>query len=125
MKLYLKCAFFGILVWLIPFLLSGLFYGKDGLMIDIFLFKTIMIVIGAVSGSILLIFYFKKIESAFVKEAAIAGTAWFAINILLDIVILLPLSGMGISDYFTQIGLRYLVMPAMSLAIGVSLKLKA
>ena len=125
MKLYLKCALFGFLAWLIPFVLSFPFYSKDGLMIDIFLFKTIMIVIGAISGSILLIFYFKKIESHFVREAIIAGAAWFAINIILDIVVLVPMSGMAIGDYFAQIGLRYLVMPVMSLSIGFSLKLKA
>ncbi|MBN2511151.1 MAG: hypothetical protein JXB03_12805 [Spirochaetales bacterium] len=124
MKLYLKSTLLGFLAWLIPFVMSFPFYSKDGLVIDVFLFKSIMIVIGAVSGAILLVLYFGSIKESFIKEGAIAGLVWFAINILLDIAVLLPMSGMGIGQYFAEIGLRYLVMPAMSISIGVSLARK-
>ena len=125
MKKYLTCSLFGFLAWLIPFISSFPFYSKEGLLIDIFLFKSIMIVVGAVSGSILLILYFKRIESAFAVEGIIAGVIWFAVNILLDLIVLLPMSGMPAGEYFTQIGIRYLVMPAMSIAVGISLQDKA
>ena len=121
MKKYFKNILFGFLAWLIPFAVSFFFYSKEGLSIDIFLFKSIMIVIGSISAAILLVLYFKKINTAFLKEGIIVGIVWFSINILLDLLILLPMSGMSITGYFTQIGIRYLVMPVMSIMLGISL----
>lgn len=89
--------------------------------IDIFLFKTIMIIVGSITGAILLVSYFKKITVDYIKEGIIVGSIWFIINILLDWLILIPMSGMSISNYFTQIGLRYLMIPAMSIAVGAAL----
>ena len=123
MKKYLKLAFYGFLAWLIPFVTAFFFYTREGkLNIDIFLFKTIMIIVGSAAGAILLVSYFKKVISDYLKEGIRVGFAWFAINILLDILVLIPMSGMSISDYFMQIGLRYLVMPVMSIAVGAALK---
>ncbi|MCX9079514.1 MAG: hypothetical protein OIN90_02255 [Candidatus Methanoperedens sp.] len=83
-----------------------------------------MIIVGSFSAAFLLISYFKKINADYFKEGIIVGLIWFGINILLDLLILIPMSGMSITDYFTQIGIRYLVIPAMSIAIGTSLENK-
>ena len=116
---------YGFLAWLIPFVASIFFFTKDGgLSIDIFFFKTIMIIVGSISGAILLISYFKKINIGYLKEGIYIGITWFVINILLDLLVLIPMTGMAISDYFLQIGLRYLVMPVMSIMVGVSLENK-
>jgi uncharacterized membrane protein YpjA len=122
MKKYLKNILYGFLAWLIPFIASFFFYTREGkLTIDIFLFKTIMIVVGSITGAILLVSYFKKITADYLKEGITVGVVWFGINILLDLLVLIPMSGMSISNYFTQIGLRYLVIPAMSIAVGTAL----
>lgn len=121
-KQYLRNALYGFLAWLIPFAASFLFYSREGkLTIDIFLFKTIMIVVGATTGAFLLVSYFKRIEKNYFREGIIVGSTWFGINILLDLLVLIPMSGMLIADYFTQIGLRYLVIPAMSITVGAAL----
>ncbi len=124
MNKYFRNVLYGFLVWLIPFVASFFFYSKEGLTIDIFLFKSIMIVVGSISAAILLVLYFKKISIAYLKEGIIVGIAWFGINILLDLLILIPMSGMSIADYFTQIGIRYLAMPAMSILVGKALENK-
>lgn len=122
MKKYLRILLYGFLAWLIPFISAFFFYTREGkLNIDIFLFKTIMIIVGSITGAILLILYFKKIHADYLKEGILVGILWFVINILLDLLVLIPMSGMSISDYFTQIGLRYLMIPAMSIAIGAAL----
>ena len=122
MNKYLKIAFFGFLVWLIPFLASLFFYTSGGkLIIDIFLFKAIMIVIGSISGAVLLIYYFKKVRTGHFKEGIIVGLLWFGINILLDLVILIPMSGMSVADYFTRIGIGYIVIPVMCITVGTAL----
>ncbi|WP_406660393.1 hypothetical protein V7O66_11160 [Methanolobus sp. ZRKC3] len=86
--------------------------------IDIFLFKSIMIVVGSISAAVLLISYFKSIKLAYLKEGIFVGFFWFAINILLDILVLIPISGLSVTDYFAQIGLRYLVIPVMCITAG-------
>ena len=122
MKKQLRNILYGFIAWLIPFAASFFFYTREGkLTIDIFLFKTIMIIVGSITGSILLIFYFRKIETDFFKEGIAVGAVWFSLNILLDLAVLIPMSGMSLPVYFTQIGLRYLVMPAMSMAVGTAL----
>ena len=113
---------YGFLAWLIPFVASFFFYSEEGgLAIDIFLFKSIMIVVGSISAAFLLISYFKKINTNYLKEGILVGLTWFGINILLDLLFLIPMSGMSVADYFTQIGIRYLVIPAMCITVGVSL----
>lgn len=119
MKKYLKIVLFGFITWLVPFAASFLFYMKDGkLNIDIFLFKSIMIVTGVVTVAFLLVIYFKKIEKNYLKEGIILGIIWFCINILLDLLILVTMSGMTFTQYFTQIGLSYLVIPVMCILSG-------
>ncbi len=113
---------YGFLAWLIPFVTSIFFYTREGVLtIDVFLFKTIMIVVGSTSAAFLLVSYFKKIDTRYLKEGIIVGLTWFGINILLDLLVLIPMSGMSVADYFMQIGLRYLVMPVMSIMVGASL----
>jgi hypothetical protein len=115
----LKIVLFGIITWLVPFVVSFFFYSREGqLNINIFLFKSIMIVVGSITGATFLVLYFRKLKKDYLKEGITVGLAWFAINILLDLVVLVPMSGMSIGDYLAQIGLRYLVIPTMSIAMG-------
>lgn len=122
MKKYFKNIFYGFLVWLIPFVTGFFFYTREGtLTIDRYFFKTIMIAVGSISAAVLLISYFKNIDAEYLKEGILVGVIWFGISILLDVLILIPMSGMSISNYFTQIGLGYLAIPAMSLAVGTAM----
>lgn len=125
MNKYLRNVLYGFMAWLIPFVTSFLFYTREGgLTVDIFLFKSIMIVVGSISAAFLLISYFKIIIADYFKEGVIVGFVWFGINILLDLLVLIPMSGMSIADYFTQIGLRYIVIPVMTITVGTALENK-
>ncbi len=54
---------YGFLVWLVPFATAIPFYSRDGeLVIDVFLFKSIMIVVGSLIGAFLLVRYFRRVE---------------------------------------------------------------
>ena len=121
----LKLVVFGILAWLIPFIASWPMYSPQGEpLFDIFFIKTILIVVGSVVAVFLLLVYFKSVEKYFVKEGIIVGVVWLVINWVLDIVVLVPMAGWSLSTYFAQIGLRYLVMPIMSIAIGYAIEMK-
>ena len=119
MKKTLRISLFGISTWLVPFITAFFFYNQEGqISIDLYLFKTIMLLVGNIFGIFMLIVYFKKITENIIREGILVGFAWLAINYLLDFIILLPMSGMEIGDYFMQIGLRYLILPAISFGMG-------
>jgi hypothetical protein len=122
MRMYLKNILYGFLSWLIPFVSSFFFYTREGKLItDVFLFKSIMIVVGSISAAFLLVSYFKTINTRYLREGMVVGLTWFGMNIVLDLLVLIPMSGMRVSDYFAQIGLRYIAIPAMSIAVGAAL----
>ena len=119
MKKTLKIIIFGFLSWLVPFITAFFFYDRNGQpTIDIFIIKSILMVVSAIIGAYLLVVYFKQLKVRFIKEGLIVGISWLAINWLLDLVILLPMAKMSFENWFTQIGLRYLVIPVFSISFG-------
>lgn len=123
MNKYLKIGLFGLLTWLIPFVVGFLFYSPKGqLVINALVFKAIMIVVGSITGAVLLVVYFGKIDKNYLSEGIITGAAWFALNILLDLLILVPMSKMVVGTYFAQIGGQYLTIPTISIAMGLVAK---
>jgi hypothetical protein len=68
--------------------------------------------------------YFKDIKKDYLVEGIFVGVSWLIINLVLDILILIPMSGMTYLTYFSQIGLRYLIIPTISISMGLLLKLK-
>ena len=114
-----KQFLYGVLTWLIPFFAAFMFFNTSGeLTIDKFLFKSIMIIVGALTACTFLILYFKHVTTDFVREGFLLGGIWLAINWILDLVILVPMSGMAMPEYFSEIGLRYLVIPIMCYTVG-------
>jgi hypothetical protein len=110
---------YGGLTWLIPFLAAVPFYSPGGaLLVDVFFFKSVMIVVGGITGAALLVLWFGGVRSGYLREGAIVGGVWLAMNWALDLLVLVPISGMDMATYFGQIGLRYLLIPTMSIAIG-------
>lgn len=125
MKSIKKNIFFGILVWIIPFVISFAFYSPSGeLTIDKIFFKTIMIVIGISNGIFLIVKYFKSVENNFLKEGILLGISWLLINWVLDFVVLIPMADISYWTYFTEIGFRYLSFPIISIGIAYLLKHK-
>jgi hypothetical protein len=122
MNKYLKISSYGFASWLIPFIASFLFYSSDGtLTVDVRFFKSVMVVVGTVTGAVLLVSYFKKIEADYVKEGIIVGFAWFLVNILLDVIVLVQMFGMPLIEYFMNVGLGYLAIPIMCIMVGAAL----
>lgn len=124
MNKYFKILLYGFFTWLIPFVSSFFFYMTGELSVDIYLFKSIMIIIGGFAAAIFIIVYFSEVSKDFVKESIILGVSWLVINLTLDLLILIPISKMTVSDYFIQIGIRYLIIPVMCITVGLALKNK-
>jgi hypothetical protein len=114
---------FGFLSWLIPFLVSIPFYStQGGLLVDVFLFKSIMIVVGSLVGTVLMVWLFLRIREGYLREGILIGFTWLIINWVMDWLVLLPMSGMDVSTYFSQIGIRYLVIPVIAVSMGFVLE---
>ena len=110
---------FGILTWLLPFLVSVPFYSPEGEpLYDIFLTKSVLLVFSAALGTALILVYFRGVRARYIREGALLGGVWLAINWALDVAVLLPLSGMDIGAYMGEIGLRYLMIPIIAVGIG-------
>jgi len=124
MKNYIiKGIVFGVISWLVPFVLSFGFYKPGGeLAIDYDLFKSIMVVVSSATGIVLLALYAKHFEVDTMTRSVLTGCLWFAINIFLDVIILIPMSSMSYQSYFYSIGIRYLTIPIFSIGVGYILK---
>ena len=104
-----RAALFGLLSWVIPFVVSfGLFPLKKT---NAALFSTLMYLVVLVIAGALLNFYFRK-RAVSVREAALVGAAWLAINLICDY----PMFAFGpmkmtTIGYYSEIGLVYLTYP--------------
>lgn len=124
-KVIIKNTLLGFLSWLIPFVISFLFYKPGGeLIVPYATFKTTIMVVGVLSGCYLLFRYFKFIDSDFVRNGVIVGLTWFAINIVLDTIILIPIMKTSFAEYFMSIGLGYFSIPITSITMGYLLHSK-
>ncbi|MFA6065099.1 MAG: hypothetical protein WC746_04625 [archaeon] len=122
---YIKLIGFGFLVWLVPFLVSFLFYTPQGVLVtsEAF-FNSVMTVTGFIVAGTLLLNYMRLFTVDYLKESIQVGIVWFVISIVLDLVILVPMAKMNLVSYFANIGLGYLVIPMMALFAGYLLEEK-
>lgn len=113
---------FGFLVWLMPFLISFVIFPFR--VSNRPLFESIMPSVLTISVVFFSVLYFKKLEKEFVKEGFLVGILWFAVNLVIDLLMFMPDSPMQMSfiDYMMDIGLTYLIIPAVTLGFGYLLE---
>lgn len=115
-----KLLLFGFLTWLVPFVVSVPLVGRDGQpVLPTGLFKSLMIVIGSAVGAWLLVRVFRQ-PPTFRHPGLVVGLLWLGINVALDLLILVPLTNMSLLNYASEIGLRYLVIPIIAVAIAAA-----
>lgn len=114
----LKIILYGVLVWLIPFAVSFVVFPLKTSMRP--LFESIMPLVLSIVVITLAYYYFKNLNSDFVKEGLIIGISWYIINITLDLFLFMPASPMqmNFADYIMDIGLTYVMIPAITLGMG-------
>jgi hypothetical protein len=121
----MKIIVSGLIVWLVPFLISVLLYPQGQPIYDLQTIKSVFIVIGGLVGALLALWYLRDVKKDFAREGAILGIAWFIINSALDILVLVGiLKGMDLATWAGQIGIRYLLMPIMTIAMGSAMEMR-
>lgn len=124
MNKYLKIIVYGVLVWLIPFVVSFFIYplktsGNP-------LFESIMPLTLSIIVVLMANLYLKNVQTGFIREGVIIGVSWFIINIAIDLILFLPASPMQMSlnNYILDIGITYLMIPVITAGFGFLLNSK-
>ncbi|MEZ5776065.1 MAG: hypothetical protein R3D33_15575 [Hyphomicrobiaceae bacterium] len=109
----------GVLSWLLPFAASVPFFDSSGtLLVAQPLFKSLMVVIGGGIGVALLVVAFRRLVPGVASGLGI-GLFWLALNLALDLAVLVPMNGMTVPAYLADIGLRYLLLPIVATGMGL------
>ena len=124
MKSIKKGILFGFLVWVIPFVMAILIFPIRNN--DRPLFESIMPVVVVLCVVIFACLYFPKLQGRLLREGIILGVVWLAISLVLDLILFMPDSPMHMSfiDYLKDIGLTYLMIPAITIGFGYLLEKK-
>ena len=120
MKSIGKALLFAFLSWLIAFAAAFAVYPlKES---NPPFFETIMPIVLSLCAVVFSILYFKKIDSAFMKEGIYLGLIFFLLNIGIDLLLFMwgPMK-MTFAAYMTDIGLTYLIYPIFSIGYGYTL----
>ena len=124
MKRIWKIVLYGFLTWLIPFVVSIVIFPFHDSQRP--LFESIMPVVLAACAVAFGILYLRRADAAYLREGIVIGAAWLVINLVID----LPLFSAGpmampLADYVKDIGLTYLIIPAVTVGMGYLLEKKS
>jgi len=111
---------YGFLIWLIVFAVAiAAFSLRES---NRPLFESIMPVALTACVTVLGVVYFRRVDSNPVREGLWLGLIWFGINLALDQLMFSwgPMK-MSFTDYFSDIGVTYLLIPIIPYGMGVML----
>jgi hypothetical protein len=116
---HVRLAVYGLLIWGIPFAVSfAVFPFREGWRS---LFESVMAVTVAIVATALAYDHLRRLPAAGAAAGLIAGLVWMAISVVVDLpLMLLQPIGMPLSEYLADIGLTYLMIPAIATGIGAA-----
>ncbi|MFH1031195.1 MAG: hypothetical protein V1767_01290 [Chloroflexota bacterium] len=123
MKSIKWAVIYGLIVWAIPFVVAILIFPLRTS--DRPFFESIMPVAVVAATVLCGALYFKKVESAFLKEGVLLGLVFLVISLVIDLLMFSrgPMA-MPLADYVTDIGFTYLLIPMITFGMGYILKRK-
>jgi hypothetical protein len=114
-----KAILFGFLVWVITFVVAfAISPIRESWRA---LFESIMPVVLATATVFLALRYLKRVRADYVREGVLLGLLWLAINIVIDLPLMLsgPMK-MSLGEYLGDIALTYVLIPVITLGLGVA-----
>ena len=116
MSLTRRMWLYGFLIWLIGFAVGCVMWPIYPT--HLLLFKSVMIVVMTLVGMMFIRFYFKSVTSQYKREGIRIGLVWLLLNLALDLIVLVGLFKSDLGEYLISVGLRYLVIPILTIGIG-------
>lgn len=112
-----KAVLYGFLIWLLTLAVSMIIFPIKKSRPE--LFDSIMPVALTLLGTGFVISYFRNCATRPMREGVLLGAIWLGVNIVMD----LPLFSYGpmkmpLVDYFADVGLTYLILPAITVGAG-------
>ncbi len=112
-----RAILYGVLVWLAAFGVAFLIFPLRASWRA--LFESIMPVVVTMATSFFAVLYFRCVEKDFLREGALLGGLWFAMNVLIDLPLMLsPPIDMGLSEYLADVAVTYLIIPAVTIGMA-------
>jgi len=117
-----RAIVYGLLVWLLPFVVAFLAFR-----IRVFnraLFESIMAVTVTLVTAFFGVAYFRRVHRAWRREGLLLGVLWMVISLLSDAPLMLVGGPMKMTPvaYAADIGLTYLIMPIITMALSLALE---
>ncbi len=115
-----KAIGFGVLVWLIPFIVAFIIFPIHESARP--LFESIMAVSVSTTAVVFGIIYLKNVKQNIIKAGIQIGILWFIIPVLIDAPLMLlggPMK-MSIAEYLADIGVTYLCIPVITWGLSVA-----
>ncbi len=114
-----KAFLYGFLVWLFVFGVAFVIFPIREMWRP--LFESIMPVAITLATTAFSHLYLKDVTQRIIREAVIVGIIWFVINIVIDLPLMLtgPMK-MPLVEYMADIGVTYLMIPAIVVSMGIA-----
>jgi hypothetical protein len=121
MKSFKLAAIYGFVLWAIPLTVAFVLFPLHNNQRP--LFESLMAVTLASCSVVLASLYLRKVEANFLREGILLGILWPVMSIALDLLIFTwgPMK-MSLSDYLMDIGVTYLIFPAITIGMGYLLE---
>ncbi len=119
MRSFGTAALYGLLIWAIVFAVAILaFPFREA---DRPLFESIMPVSLSMCTAIAASIRFARVRRRALREGVVLGVIWLAVNLAFDALMFSrgPMQ-MGLVEYLKDIGLTYLIIPTITIAMGVA-----
>jgi hypothetical protein len=115
-----KAILFGFFVWLAAFVVAFLIFPLRESSRP--LFESIMPVVVTTATAGFGVVYFRAVRKEYLREGIVLGCLWVAINVVIDLPLMLTGGPMQMTagQYIADIGLTYLIIPAVTIGIGMS-----
>lgn len=119
-----KAILFGFMIWLIPFIVAFIAFPLKESWRS--LFESVMALTLSIVVVACALRYFSRVKTAFLREDIRLGILWFAISVVIDLPLMLsPPINYTLAEYAADIGLTYLMMPAITVGIALAISRKS
>lgn len=119
MNKFVKTVLLGLIAWAVPFFASFFVWdvNTNAPSVSAAWFYALMSFAGAIGFAIAAYFQFKDVRSDSVRKGWLTGMTWYIELVLLDLIFLVGLFGMTMTDYYHLL-LTYLTPLILCVVIG-------